>query len=111
MSGIDARLGLSGVMALRQQILERSQTLGKAAPAHKVAPQAGSPAGFREALETVNKLQQQGDSKASAFVRGETHDIAEVMIARQKAAIAFEATLQTRNRLLGAYRDIMNMPV
>jgi flagellar hook-basal body complex protein FliE len=33
------------------------------------------------------------------------------MIARQKAAIAFEATLQVRNRLLGAYKDVMNMPL
>ena len=33
------------------------------------------------------------------------------MLARQKASVGFEATLQVRNKLLGAYRDIMNMPV
>ncbi|MFQ3595995.1 MAG: flagellar hook-basal body complex protein FliE [Sphingomonadaceae bacterium] len=111
MTGIDARLGLSGVMALRHQILERSQTLGKAALAGPAPVQEASPAGFREALDAVNRLQQQSDAKSGAFVRGETHDIADVMLARQKASIAFEATLQARNRLLGAYRDIMNMPV
>ena len=47
----------------------------------------------------------------SAFERGETTDIATVMLAKQKASVSFEATLQVRNKLLSAYRDIMNMPV
>ena len=36
---------------------------------------------------------------------------AKVMLARQEAGIAFEATLQVRNRLLSAYQDIMRMGV
>jgi flagellar hook-basal body complex protein FliE len=31
------------------------------------------------------------------------------MLARQEAAIAFEATLQVRNKLLSAYQEIMRM--
>ena len=46
-----------------------------------------------------------------AYERGETTDIASVMLARQQASIGFEATLQVRNQLLTAYRDIMSMPV
>ena len=38
-------------------------------------------------------------------------DIASVMLARQEAGIAFEATLQVRNKLLSAYQDIMRMGV
>lgn len=117
MSGINPGLGLSGVLALRAQILERSQSLGAAAKS-TVAP--GKPPSdalgafgqaMGEALKAVNGLQQQSDATTTAYERGETHDIAEVMLARQKASIAFEATLQARNRLLGAYRDILNMPV
>jgi flagellar hook-basal body complex protein FliE len=37
--------------------------------------------------------------------------LAEVMIAKQKAGIAFEATIQVRNKLLGAYKEIMAMQV
>jgi flagellar hook-basal body complex protein FliE len=33
------------------------------------------------------------------------------MLARQQAAVSFEATLQVRNKLLSAYQNIMNMPV
>jgi len=29
----------------------------------------------------------------------------------QKSSLAFEATLQIRNKVLKAYEDIMNMPV
>lgn len=103
-------LGLAGVLALRAQLLERSATLGKAVQGDTPAQPKPS-ASFAEALKAVNRLQQASEAKTTAFERGETHDLAEVMLARQKASIAFEATLQARNRLLGAYRDIMNMPV
>ncbi len=38
-------------------------------------------------------------------------DLAEVMIAGQKSSIAFEATVQVRNKMVDAYKTIMNMPV
>jgi flagellar hook-basal body complex protein FliE len=106
-------LGLSGVLALRAQILEKSQAL---APARTALPTASDqPAGFTgamaDALKAVNGLQSESSAAGAAWERGETQDIAAVMLSRQKASIAFEATLQARNRLLSAYRDIMNMPV
>ena len=52
-----------------------------------------------------------GHHEAEAYERGDTHDIVSVMIERQKASLGFETTLQVRNKLLSAYRDIMNMPV
>ena len=64
---------------------------------------------FGDALASVSKLQAQSGAVSEAFERGDMTDIAQVMIARQKASVAFEATLQVRNKLLGAYRDIMNM--
>jgi len=45
----------------------------------------------------------------AAYERGEVTDIAKVMLARQEAGVAFEATLQVRNKLLSAYQDIMRM--
>lgn len=124
MSAIDSRMGFSGVLALRAQILEKSQAL---APATAAAPTASSafagsaagsasaPAGFGaamdSALKAVKAAQAESAGQGAAYERGETHDIASVMLSRQKASIAFEATLQARNRLLSAYRDVMNMPV
>ncbi len=35
----------------------------------------------------------------------------ETMVAIQKANIAFQATVQVRNRLVSAYHEIMNMQI
>ena len=47
----------------------------------------------------------------NAYERGEVTDIAAVMLSRQQASVGFEATMQVRNKLLSAYKDIMSMPV
>ena len=54
-------------------------------------------------------------SSGSARQRFEMGDkslsLAEVMLAKEKSGIAFEATVQVRNKVLEAYKQIMNMPV
>lgn len=116
MSTIDA----ARLMAMRSAILEQNSALQRAAglgagasPAE--AGGAAQPANFGEALRTalsrVNEMQSQSSAISEAYERGETTDIAAVMLARQQASIGFEATLQVRNKLLTAYRDIMSMPV
>ncbi len=101
-----APLDTRAVLALRSQILERSHTLGPAKPAG-----TGFDAALGDALKSVSHVQSEAADRAAAYERGDTDDLAGVMIARQKASIAFEATLQVRNRLLGAYKDIMSMPL
>ena len=67
---------------------------------------------FAQSIERGNALQHEAARVAEAFELGQSGvDIAEVMIAGQKASIAFEAMVQVRNRLLSAYQDIMNMPI
>jgi len=49
---------------------------------------------------------------AEAFAKGDTStDLTEVMVAMQKASLSFQAMTQVRNKLLEAYKDVMNMPV
>ena len=62
-------------------------------------------------MRNVNAQQTKASELSAAYERGDTSDIVQVMLERQKASIGFEATLQVRNKLLSAYRDIMNMPV
>ncbi len=99
------------VLALRAQILERSASLAPSAmPAGAAAP-ARFDTAMQNALKSVSTIQDEAGVASAAFERGDSHDLASVMIARQKASIAFEATLQVRNRLLGAYKDVMSMPL
>lgn len=97
----------SSILVLRQQILQRSAALQ---PARGPEPPAFQ-AAMSDALKSVSALQDKAAAASVAYERGDTQDLAAVMIARQKASIAFEATLQVRNRLLGAYKDVMNLPV
>jgi flagellar hook-basal body complex protein FliE len=109
----------SRLMALRSAILEQNSALQRAAGigGAGAAGAAGgtAPGGFsdalRSALNSVNEAQSRSSAMTEAYERGETTDIAAVMLARQQASIGFEATLQVRNRLLTAYKDIMSMPV
>jgi flagellar hook-basal body complex protein FliE len=66
---------------------------------------------MRSAISEVNKAQGAASSATEAYDRGETSDIAAVMLQRQKASVSFEATVQVRNKLLSAYKEIMSMSV
>lgn len=122
MSGMDGigggAMSVDRVLALRAQILERNAALAKAneTPAGAVTGTSGSKsatfaASMEDAFKQVNQAQSQAGALSEAYERGETVDIAKVMLARQQASVGFEATLQVRNKLLSAYKDIMSMPV
>lgn len=117
MNGIRPIMGVQDVMALRSAVLARSDTLrevraaseGGQADAPTQAPGAGFTATLNSALRQVSAVQQHSGDMQVAYERGAVTDIAQVMLARQEAGVAFEATLQVRNKLLTAYQDIMRM--
>lgn len=105
-------LDTRGVLALRSAILERNAALtGKLTPSVGAPVEGGFQAAITDALAAANGAQVRAGGVSDAYERGDTVDIAAVMLARQKASISFEATLQVRNKLLSAYKDVMNMPV
>ena len=66
---------------------------------------------MKAALDGVNDQQQLARSMQNAYVRGEDVSITDVAIAMQKSSVAFEATVQVRNKILESYREIMSMSV
>jgi len=67
---------------------------------------------LKTSIDKVNETQKASGALSTAFQRGEPNiDIAEVMLASQKASISFQAMVQVRNKLINAYQDIMNMPI
>lgn len=107
------------LMQMRSAILNQNTALQRAAGQEGPAAVGGAaPAqggGFGDtmvsALKSVNEQQAKATGLTESYERGETSDLVQVMVERQKASVGFEATLQVRNKLLSAYRDIMNMPV
>jgi len=67
---------------------------------------------LKSAIDNVAGLQMDAKEKITAVEMGDRRvSLAEAMIASQKSSVAFEATVQVRNKLVEAYKDIMNMPV
>ena len=99
-----------------QGVLAQMRALASQARGAELAPPAVTATDFgavmREALDYVNANQQHATALADRFERGEPGiDVADVMVALQKANISFQAATQVRNRLVSAYQDIMNMPL
>ena len=64
------------------------------------------------AFENVNILQNESSSMQSRFDVGDRSvSLADVMLASQKSSISFEATLQVRNKMVDAYKTIMQMHI
>ncbi|WP_232492456.1 flagellar hook-basal body complex protein FliE [Novosphingobium kaempferiae] len=110
--------GVQQILALRQQIIARNDLLREihtAQAANQTSAPQGQTDGFasslQHALNGVSAVQQRSEDLSVAYEKGEVTDVAKVMLARQEAGVAFEATLQVRNKLLSAYQDIMRMGV
>jgi flagellar hook-basal body complex protein FliE len=120
--------GIGGIDTSRIQAM--MEQLKAAATKASAAPEAASGVGgasaiggksavkldFAEALHST--LQGVSDRSAEAqalskrFTMGDdTVSLSDTMVAMQKSSIAFQATVQVRNKMMSAYQDIMNMQV
>lgn len=84
--------------------------------ANKLASLEGSPQGFGEllknAVDSVNDSKITAGKLKKAYELGDPKvDLPQVMMASQKAGVAFKAMLEVRSQLLQAYKDVMSMPV
>lgn len=67
---------------------------------------------LKDSIDSVNDTQKASGALSKSFELGEPDvSLAEVMIASQKASVSFQAMLQVRNKLVDAYKDVMNMPM
>jgi flagellar hook-basal body complex protein FliE len=66
---------------------------------------------LKNIIDQVNHDQQYSSGMTERYQLGEERDLAQVMLASQKANISFNAMTQIRNRLVDAYQEIMRMPI
>ena len=67
---------------------------------------------MQNAVSQVNALQKSSGDLKTAFEMGDPNvNLADVMIASQKASVAFEATVQVRNKMVEAYQEVMRMSI
>lgn len=64
-----------------------------------------------DALTRLNSVQQQADDATTKLATGQPVELHDVMLAVHQASLAFDLTLQVRNKLLDAYQEIMRTSV
>jgi flagellar hook-basal body complex protein FliE len=71
--------------------------------------------GFKETISNyvneVNDLQVKAGESIENFATGKVENVHEVMIAMSKAEVSFKFMMETRNKLVDAYKEIMRMQV
>lgn len=106
---------------LKEQI-QRSQgnADASASVASEIERMAAQPVGdvpsfgemFKSAIDTVNENQAVASDLATRYEQGDAKvDLPEVMIALQKSSVSFQAMTQVRNKMIEAYKEIINMPL
>lgn len=66
---------------------------------------------IKSAIQEVSETQKQSAELTKNFELGLENDLTKVMIQQQLSSLGFQMTLNVRNKVLSAYKDIMNMPV
>lgn len=101
------------------QLLVQMRAMASAAQGQTIAAKPTEAAGsadfgtlLKQSLDNVNELKMTSGKLADDFIMGDPNvSLAEVMIAKQKAGIALQATIQVRNKLVDAYKQVMSMQV
>jgi flagellar hook-basal body complex protein FliE len=74
---------------------------------------AGAEGGFSgvltNALQQVNQLSGNSEQQIGSLLKGGSADMSTVMIAVEKADVAFQLMMQVRNKIVSAYQDIEKM--
>ncbi|MBI6882540.1 flagellar hook-basal body complex protein FliE [Pseudomonas putida] len=76
------------------------------------AGESGFAGELRDSIRRINEAQAGSAAKAKAFQLGDpTVALNDVMVDMQKAGIQFQMGVQVRNKLVTAYKEVMNMAV
>lgn len=101
------------------QLLTQLRAMQSQAQTPPIAPQTeqvNQPVEFatlmKNAINQVNETQQSASALRTGFEMGDPNiNLVDVMIASQKSSVAFEATVQVRNKLVEAYQEVMRMAI
>ena len=66
---------------------------------------------INDAIKEVANSQVKAEEITKNYELGKETDLTKVIMQQQVANIAFQMTLNVRNKVLSSYKDIMNMPV
>jgi flagellar hook-basal body complex protein FliE len=84
-------------------------SLPKMASLEPTSGEGGFGSVLSSALQQVNQLSGGAEQQIGSLLTGGNTDMSKVMIAVEKADVAFQLMMQVRNKIVGAYQDIEKM--
>ncbi len=101
---------------LLSQMRQMSAAARAPETAFGAAPAAGAQGDFsallKRSISAVGQTQMEAGRMAASFERGDPGaDLGRTMIAVQKADLSLRMMVQVSNKLVDAYKEVMNMPV
>lgn len=66
---------------------------------------------MKRAIDHIDSTQKAAETEITKAITGENPDIHKTVIALQTADLKFQFGLQVRNKLIGAYEEVMRMQV
>jgi flagellar hook-basal body complex protein FliE len=66
---------------------------------------------LNKVVDTVQTRQSEATEATRAVLAGETDQVHKAVIAMQESSVAFTMMVETRNRLVESYQELMRMPV
>lgn len=83
--------------------------LSKLSPLESSDSNGGFSGVLSKALHQVNELSGGAEQQIGSLLKGGGADMSGVMIAVEKADVAFQLMMQVRNKIVNAYQDIEKM--
>lgn len=103
---------------LMRGVLDQIQTQAQqvSAPAQRLQTSRSDSPSFSDVLfnsiNDINKTQVEAKNKTQQWMSGSSDiGLNDVMLSMQKSSISFSFGMQARNKMIGAYQEIMNTPV
>ncbi|WP_221030025.1 flagellar hook-basal body complex protein FliE [Actomonas aquatica] len=114
MSLISSLGSIAGNIGMRQPTLTRidqpqAPTLRPSGPAS--LPGADTAASFGKLIDAVESKQLESAAAARDVMLGRSDQIHQSVIAMQEASVSLSLMVETRNKLVEGYQELMRMPV
>lgn len=117
---------MSSIVQVQQDLLGRMDQLKQAVEGPVIAPASpfsgaegitgaeqgeGLRTAFADIFSAIDNQQHKASAMAAAVDSGASDDLVGAMIESQKASVAFSALLQVRNKVTGAFEEVMRTPL
>lgn len=108
----EALASVENLLAQMRAVAKQSDSIKGFYDQKDAVNKSGFATELQRSLNQVSNMQNQADAQAKSFTLGDPDiSLSKVMLDFQKANLSFQTTVQVRNRLVEAYKEISSMSI